>query len=60
MKRTVQNFLYLLPYFLYIPNKSFIFVMHFQFIGVMKLAESVFYFLYGVKAYYLSSMKLAV
>ncbi len=42
MKRTVQNFLYLLPYFLYISNKSFIFVMHFQFIGVMKLAESVF------------------
>ena len=34
--------------------------MHFQFIGVMKLGESVFYFLYGVKAYYLSSMKLAV
>ena len=33
--------------------------MHFQFIGVMKLVESVFYFLYGVKAYYLSDLKLS-
>ena len=44
-----QNFQYLFPYFQYISKKSHIFVMHFQPIGVMKLVESVFYFLYGVK-----------
>lgn len=41
-KRSVQNFLYLLPYFQYIPNKSFIFVTRFLPIGVMELVESGF------------------
>jgi len=38
----VQNFLYLLPYFQYIPNKSFIFVTRFPPISVMELVESGF------------------
>lgn len=39
---SVQNFLYLLPYFQYIPNKSFIFVTRFPPISVMELVESGF------------------
>ena len=44
----IQNFLYLFPYFRHSSKKTSIFVTHFRPIGVMKLAESVFYFLYGV------------
>lgn len=39
---SVQNFLYLLPYYQYIPNKSFIFVTRFPPISVMELVESGF------------------
>ena len=40
-------------------KKTYIFVIRFQPISVMKQAGSGFYFLYGVKAYYLSSLKIA-
>lgn len=55
----IHNFQYLFPYFDCVSKKTYIFVVRFQPISAMEQAESGFYFLYGVKAYYLSSLKIA-
>ena len=70
-----QNAYILLPYFAFsafflsftdyttyqyhLSKKTYIFVIRFQPISVMKQAGSGFYFLYGVKAYYLSLSEIA-
>ena len=55
----IHNFQYLFPYFDCVSKKTYIFAVRFQPISVMEQAGSGFYFLYGVKAYYLSILEIA-
>ena len=55
----IHNFQYLFPYFDCVSKKTYIFAVRFQPISVMEQAGSGFYFLYGVKAYYLSISEIA-